>query len=61
MVEVDFEREDCWALPGRATRATSWDDFFRFYSEEGMRKALEQYMNSKGYPVNPVFFRRGIL
>lgn len=34
---------------------------FSGYSEEGMRKALEQYVNSKGYPVNPILFRRGIL
>lgn len=34
---------------------------FSGYSEEGMRKALEQYVNSRGYLLNPILFRKGIM
>lgn len=33
---------------------------FSGYSEEGMNKAIEQYVNSPGYKVNPTLYRKGI-
>lgn len=33
---------------------------FSGYSEEGMLQALRQYTYLKGYPVNPILFRKGI-
>lgn len=33
---------------------------FSGYSEKGMLQALRQYSNSKGYPVNPILFRKRV-